>query len=268
LWLMLVGWDPLILEHLVRGGLPAAALADAKLEKKLRKLKNIPAINECCPCIYMQYLVDTDGKSPTPEILGKILDDVEMYAKAEDDADDLAFVGDIDSALFSTNWGLKSARAGKKRYLESPEQTKTCLNWAKAARERMEGLPKNEPLARPWAECGYATYPTERLDQHAKHHNSNYLMNLTDAICRQNFPLYRIRQYVVHHIVHYTHAMYDEILASRVSLAYTTQGGGWCHFRAGVSHRGAQKSAKPEHFSRKQMALIRLRNKSVDLSQR
>jgi hypothetical protein len=255
LWLIMAGWDPLILEHLVHGDLPAAALTDAELEKKLRKLKNIPAINECCPCIYMQYLVDTIGKSPTPEILGKILDFVEMYAKAED-VKDMAFVARIDSALASPNWGRISAIAGRKRYLESPEQTKTCLNWAKAARERMEGLPMNEPLVRPWAECGYATYPTERLDQYAKHNSSNYLMNLTDAICRLEFPSYRIRQYVVHHIVHYTHAMYDEILASRVSLAYTTQGGGWCHFRAGVSHRGAQTKARPEHFSRKQMALM------------
>jgi hypothetical protein len=244
LWLIMAGWDPLILEHLVHGDLPAAALTDAELEKKLRKLKNIPAINECCPCIYMQYLVDTIGKSPTPEILGKILDFVEMYAKA-DDVKDMAFVARIDSALASPNWGRISAIAGRKRYLESPDQTKTCLNWAKAARERMEGLPKNEPLARPWAECGYATYPTERLDQHAKHNSSNCLMNLTDAICRLEFPSYRIQQYVVHHIVHYTHAMYDEILASRLSLAYTTQGGGWCHSRAGGSHRGAQKKARP-----------------------
>jgi hypothetical protein len=45
--------------------------------------------------------------------------------------------------------------------------------------------------------------------------------------------------------------MYGEVLASRIGLVYTNQGGGFCHFQAGVSHASVSKTDKG-HFSRKQ----------------
>jgi hypothetical protein len=77
-------------------------------------------------------------------------------------------------------------------------------------------------------------------------------MNLTDAICKTQFQgKYTISQFVVHQLIHYTHAMYGEVLASRIGLVYTNQGGGFCHFQAGVSHASVSKTDKG-HFSRKQ----------------
>jgi hypothetical protein len=104
-------------------------------------------------------------------------------------------------------------------------------------REQLKGLnPDDRP--RCWCEVGYATFPFDRLAQHLAHNGSKYLMNLTDSICKEPFSQYKIDQYVVFLIIHPAHAMFAEIMASRFGLAYTTQGGGFCHYPAGQSHGG------------------------------
>ena len=90
-------------------------------------------------------------------------------------------------------------------------------------------------VVRPLCEIGYATRPQRRLEEHSKHQKSNYLMNLTDAICKWKFPQYKIVQYVVFSVVHFTHASFAEIL----TMAYTPTGTGFCHHPAGQSNSGA-----------------------------
>ena len=51
--------------------------------------------------------------------------------------------------------------------------------------------------------------------------------------------LYRIAQFVVFHNLHLTHAMYAEILLTRIALGYISEGGGFSHCQAGISHGGA-----------------------------
>ena len=114
----------------------------------------------------------------------------------------------------------------------------------------------DEHLDRPLCEIGYAIVPIEHVEQHSKHTSSNYLMNLTDAICKVKFGKYRIAQYIVLHTVHLTHAMYAEIIASRIGLAYTAVGGGWCHFMAGVSHQGAE-TVGDKYYSTMQERLMK-----------
>jgi len=254
LWIMMIGWDPLILKHLVHGDIPSQYQKGGELSKKLRALKNLPKNIET-PSIYMQYLVDLDGNAPPQKDLLKILDYAEDYVQGLNDPSNktshaLALV--VDQALPSKVWNREKAMRGERRYIEGRTQARKCNFWIAAARQRLEGLSPDESLARPWAECGYATHPNERLDQHAKHTSSNYLMNLTDAICKTQFQgKYIISQFVVHQIIHYTHAMYGEVLASRIGLVYTNQGGGFSHFQAGVSHASVSKTDKG-HFSRKQ----------------
>jgi hypothetical protein len=104
-------------------------------------------------------------------------------------------------------------------------------------REQLKDLDPESRLARCGSEVGYATKPGDRLKQHLDHKSSNYLMNLTDSICKR-FSNYKINQYVTFLTAHPAHAMFAEILASRIGLAYTTQGGGVCHHPAGQSHGG------------------------------
>jgi hypothetical protein len=254
LWVMMIGWDPLILKHLVHGDIPSQYQKGGELSKKLRALKNLPKNIET-PSIYMQYLVDLDGNAPPQKDLLKILDYAEDYVQGLNDPNNktshaLALI--VDQALPSKVWNREKAMRGERRYIEGRTQARKCNAWIAAARQCLEGLSPDESPARPWAECGYATHPNERLDQHAKHTSSHYLMNLTDAICKTQFQgKYTISQFVVHQLIHYTHAMYGEVLASRIGLVYTNQGGGFCHFQAGVSHASVSKTDKG-HFSRKQ----------------
>jgi hypothetical protein len=261
LWMMMVGWDPLILKHLVHGNIPAQRRKIPELQKKLNQLRNLPA-GIRTPSIYMQYLVDRDGNSPPPKVLLEILDHVEVYTNGLEGSDVksniLAML--VDTASPTKTWSKTTVQRGERRYIEGPNQAKTCLAWVEASRQRLDSLPEDVPLARPWAECGYATVPNERLEQHARHSSSNYLMNLTEAICKAKFAgRFYIEQYVVHHIAHHTHAMYGEILASRIALVYTRQGGGFCHFKAGVSHSGAEKAEKAdaEYYTRIQKDLCK-----------
>ena len=110
-----------------------------------------------------------------------------------------------------------------------------------ATRTRIQHYPPNVPLQRPLSEVGWARNLQERLDQHTKHQSSNYLMNMTESICRVKYKDYGIRQYGIFRIFETEHAMLGEILCSRIAQAYTSHGGGFSHHSAGISTPGAYK---------------------------
>ncbi|KAK0099236.1 hypothetical protein ONS95_006393 [Cadophora gregata] len=262
LWIMVIGWDPLVLKHVVHGNLPEEENRNPELKKALRLMnENLPR-NKVCPSTYANYLVGKGGVATTVDDCRSILDIGELYlsglGKPDDDSVSHELAGKVDSALPSKVWGPRSAKEGKRRYIESDIQAGKCMEWIEATRERLRGLSADEPLERPLCEVGFAKTPHERLAQHAAHTSSNYLMNLAEAICMTHNHLsqYRIKQYVVHHLAHHTHAMYDEILASRFALVYTSQGGGFSHYPAGISHKGAEKTEK-QHYNAQQELLAR-----------
>ncbi len=116
LWLMMAGWDPLILKHLVHGNIPAQQKKIPELGMKLRELRNLP-VGIRIPSIYMQYLVDSNGKSPPPKVLLKILDYVEVYTRGLDGKEPVSNVLAtlVDSAFSTTTWGEATARQGQRR---------------------------------------------------------------------------------------------------------------------------------------------------------
>ncbi|KAK0109395.1 hypothetical protein ONS96_003209 [Cadophora gregata f. sp. sojae] len=249
---MLLGMDDLILEHFVRGDLAAASLQDPALRRKLDALDK----NGTCPCIYAQYLVTRrTGISPTVQIILDALDDIDLYARGVgmSDKDSSMIASRIDSAH------LKPASVqhhlGERRYLEGLTQRSVCEEWSRNLRARLETLPPNAVLDRPLAEIGYATKPSDRLKQHARHSSSNYLMNLMEATLMMRYGnQYRIAQFVVFHNVHLTHAMYAEILLTRIALGYISEGGGFSHCQAGISHGGAD-SVGSDYYERMQKSL-------------
>ena len=243
--IMLLGMDGLVLEHFVKGDLPKAEKNDAALQKSLRKLRNLGP-KEKCRSIYAQYLVDKKGESPCPKVLLEVLDKAELYVRGlgEQDSQSGAFSVEVDS-MIGKPWSLSESVAGKRKYIRDEGQAEKCFAWIENVRHRISSLPADQPLERPLAEVGYATTPIERLDQHARHTSSNYLMNLCEAICWVLYgDRYSIAQYVVFHTFHLSHAMYAEIVLSRIVLVYTTQGGGFSHHPAGISHPDANGVGK------------------------
>lgn len=254
---MMLGMDEQILEHFVKGDLSEAEKGNPDLRKSLRKLKSLGP-KERCPSIYAQYLVDKDGKSPTPRILTEVLDHAELYLKGLNRVDQQSgdFAAQVDSVKGKPR-APSNAVAGERKYVKGETQSDTCLAWIQNTRARISSLLPDVPLDRPLAEVGYATVPIERLEQqHAKHTSSNYLMNLCEAICEVLYgQRYSIAQYIVFHTFHLAHAMYAEIILSRIGLVYSTQGGGFSHFRAGVSHPGADEVPK-DFYDRKEARLF------------
>jgi hypothetical protein len=240
---MLASFDSKVLKHLVMGDIPRAARQDRQLEKALRKLMNMEKKTRC-PSIYIQYLVDNQGFSPTPKKLYEILDDAEKYTigfQDQSNTDSSDFAKKIEGRTLKSIFNVQGRPTGERKYVKKKEHVTNITAWLAATRARLHGCPQDEPLARPLCEVGYATKPVERLERHSKHQSSNYIMNLTEAICKTKFPQYFIAQFVLFHMFHPVHAMVGEIICSRLSQCYTAHGGGFSHHAAGQSVAGASE---------------------------
>jgi hypothetical protein len=238
---MLASFDTKVLKHLVMGDLPRASRVDRELTQTLRKLTYLGK-DVRCPCIYIQYLVDSQGFSPTPKTLFEILDAVEKYTVGFEDPNNTEsseFAKKIEGRTMQTVFGIRGRPAGDRKYVKSKIHKANITVWLAATRARLNGCPADEPLARPLCEVGYATKPGERLEQHSKHSSSNYIMNLTEAVCKTMFKQYSMAQFVLFHLFHPVHAMIGEIICTRLSLGYISHGGGFSHHPAGESVAGA-----------------------------
>jgi hypothetical protein len=261
--MMIAGRDPLILEFVVKGTLPREVQTNQKLKDALERMlrdtiRRVPQKMDrksICPCIYIHYFVDNFGYGPTEVIVEGMLDEVEEYVRGfgKKQVSTLAF--EIDNVL-GGKWQAAKSDGGQRRYCLKAVHKETLLEFVKQTKERLKGVGIG-PLARTFAEVGYALKPVDRLAQHAKYTSSNYIMNLMEAISMKNKQDYRNRQYVILHCVHPTHGMYGEIVMSRFALGYTTQGGGFSHFKAGVSIASA-KDVAPTHYAGKQLEIASL----------
>jgi hypothetical protein len=118
-------------------------------------------------------------------------------------------------------WTAEGAAAGRRRYVDGQDKDKPTDEtrvphveaFVAAVRLRIENLDPDKPLARPLCEVGFATTPLERLEQHAKHQSSNYLMNLTDSTCRILYgQRFEIKQFVLFHMFEPVQAAIGEVL--------------------------------------------------------
>ncbi|KAF7860713.1 hypothetical protein EAF04_008231 [Stromatinia cepivora] len=267
--IMLAGIDNRILKHLVEGNLPRVERQPGNYELS-SKLDNIKAVltGETKlthrPYIYIQYLVDRRGISPNPKDIGKILDHVELYLRGfniRENQDSNQCALEIDTAFYTSKHGYGTVQAGYRRYASSERNPrsftwkKTILQWVETTRDRLRHSNQDEPLSRPLVKVGYAT-ALSRLDEHKNHTGSNYIMNLVEAICKAYFrERWSIKQYVLFKVAHHTHAMFGEILCTRLAQAYTTHGGGFCHHAAGIS-LGAVHKLDDLYWGRVQRELL------------
>jgi hypothetical protein len=241
LWQMLVSFDPIILTHLANGDLPKARKNISELREKLSRMANV-APHEYCPSIYGQYLVNKDGESPTVAEIEEILRKIELYILGfgnKDEQKSGEFAANVEVHFMFLKASAQKAAEGARMYIpvDKAARIEVIKAWIAHVRTRIENLPPDHRLERPLCEIGYAAKPIERLLQHKKHTDSNYIMNLTEAVCKEMWgDKYRIEQFVLFHLWKNTHAMSAEILVSRIAMAYITYGGGFCQYPAGESH--------------------------------
>ncbi|CZR63030.1 uncharacterized protein PAC_12927 [Phialocephala subalpina] len=248
-------------------GIPPTKAENPALKRALDSLLEkggVPMTRKSeCPCIYIHYFVNDYGIPPTKAQVLVYLQDAEDYVdgyQRRNRNSKLAF--DIDSQVGAAGakWTQQDSDDGKRRYCTKDKTGKhkaTILEWIKQTKIRLHGLPLNSTIPRAFTEVGYAKNPVDRLYNHAKHVNSNYIMNLMEAIAIKHGHAFRNKQWVILHCVHPTHGMYGEILLSRFALGYITQGGGFSHFQAGVSV-GSAKDVPWEHYALKQKEIASL----------
>ncbi|KAF7923425.1 uncharacterized protein EAE97_010863 [Botrytis byssoidea] len=152
--------------------------------------------------IYIHYLVNAIGVSPSPAQLEHVLNIADIYIRGFGKPNDQTSYR-ISKKIDEVIGNYKAESDGTRRYIKGDTQYKVISDWISLVRGRIEFNEfKNrwdEPLSRPISEVGFAS-SLQRLDQHRKH-----------------------------------------ILCSRYAQAYSSHGGGFSHFVAGVSVANSYK---------------------------
>lgn len=145
-------------------------------------------------------------------------------------------------------------------------QTKAFV---RALRERLDSIDpadQDKPLQFPLVEVGYAKESIKRLSTHKSHCNSNYIMNLMDALFtlwgptigtgKNERPKYRIEQEVIALIWKVDQAEVSEIGLTKLAEGYIHNAGGFSHFPAGLSNDSAHR-LRPKVWSAAQEWVLR-----------
>ncbi|KAI7503174.1 hypothetical protein KC347_g8736 [Hortaea werneckii] len=216
LYTLIIAHDQNVLEGLLLGDLPARLRYLPPMQHALQKMMDEAqeAADEArkLPGIYGNWLVDVQGQSPTPTELRR------MIAKAWDYVDES---GNSDAAN----------RVDKQK--------------APILEARLDLLPTSDvdkPLRAPLCEFGFSIYLIKRLKDHKNHVNSNYIMNLFEAIATTvHGSKYAIEQHIVY-IIPWGHLCeLAEIFATRIGFGMTGLGGGFSHQLPGRNNSSAYK---------------------------
>jgi hypothetical protein len=137
-------------------------------------------------------------------------------------------------------------------------QTKVFV---RALRERLDTIDPadhDKPLQFPLVEVGYAKESIQRIGAHKSHRNSNYIMNLMDALFtlfgpkisrgQNQRPKYTIEQEVIALIWKVNQAEVSEISLTKLAEGYIHNAGGFSHFPAGLSNDSAHR-VRPKIWS-------------------
>ncbi|KAF7886046.1 hypothetical protein EAF00_010149 [Botryotinia globosa] len=242
---------PDVLKNLVQGDL-ARAYSDPLMTSMRAHMMSMMEGNkrEKRIFIYIHYLVNAIGVSPSHSQLEHVLNIADIYIRGFGKPNDQASYR-ISKKIDEVIGNYKAESDGKRRYIKGDTQYKVISEWISLVRGRIEfDKFKNrwdEPLTRPISEVGFAS-SLQRLDQHRKHVSSNYIMNLIEAIFATEGGVYKNHQYVVFDCIEPCHGRFGEILCSRYAQAYSSHGGGFSHFVAGVSVANSYKHEE-QHWS-------------------
>ena len=242
----------------------ACIIGDLPLEIRKRRSHAGEAVrsltDDSAPGIYSNYITDSTGLSPTAEQYLDICDDLELYSSMSFTAGSNLWRATIDQAhRCPASWTIAQNQAGFARYLDwwpimvkkngqhSKKRREVVARFVKELRERCMGLVEKglgrRPLHPPLVEIGYSIHPASRLRQHASHHSSNYLMNLTEALLKERYNGgFGLTQGVLFRVWDPLHPWLAEIAFTQLAQGYISQAGGFSHFPAGFSNSSAWKT--------------------------
>ncbi|TGO90870.1 hypothetical protein BPOR_0048g00190 [Botrytis porri] len=235
---------PDVLKHLVQGDLPKAYSDPLMTSMRAHMISMMEGNKrEKRIFIHIHYLVNAVGVSPSPSQLEHVLNIANIYIRGFGKPNDHASY-QISKKIDEVIGNHKAEPDGKRRYVKGDTQYKVMNEWASLVRGRIEfDKLKNrwdKPLTRLISEVGFAS-SLQPLDQHRKHVSSNYIMNLIEAIFATEGGIYKNHQYIIFDCIEPSHGTFGEILCSRHAQAYSTHGGGFSHFVAGVSVANSYK---------------------------
>lgn len=232
----------------MNGNLEAQDVEDQETSTELRKIRN-RVIETSQPAIYRQALVDDRGKSPTPNQLLSVLDDIEHHYLSPDP--DPIIVASIDS-FKNPKSSRNAARQGYRKYLArkpgspcSRSRIHRLDMFCSKLRKRLLSIPhsdRDQPLKEPLSEMGYSMEVLKRLKRHRDHQNSNFIMNLFEAACERLYPgVFSIKQNIIFLIFDKMHASLSEIALTALGQGYIFNAGGFSFHPAGQNNATANR---------------------------
>lgn len=243
---VLLSTEDKLLKLILRGNLQRAKRRDPRIRQLLERME---AKSERQLCHYLFEFVNSDGISPSPSDLLKIADVAERYMDSTT-PEDFRIVELVDNWVRPwKDFTPGRMRQGKRRYLPNEPSRQKLREFLGKLRQFLRGEPGDRPLSQPLCEVGYAANGPERIKDHEKHNNSNYLMNLFEAIAAKHFGWrYRNQGAVIYLCFDQSQGAIGEIVWSCLAQAYTKTGRGFSHEPAGGSNRSIELDSKFEHW--------------------
>ena len=120
----------------------------------------------------------------------------------------------------------------------------------------MADQPFHAPLSVPVVEIGISNDPEKRLRQHRHHENSNYLMNLAEAVFDVEYPgCFHLKQYVIYACFRPIQTWLSEIALTQLAQGYVEGGGGFSHEIAGRSNGVSNNVVPPKKWTEFELAV-------------
>ncbi|KAK7525709.1 uncharacterized protein IWZ02DRAFT_431249 [Phyllosticta citriasiana] len=229
-----------VLQAVIEGTIPKAMIGNTNpalkrfLQDSMAEVRAHSEAKQHQPVIYVQYLANAQGESPTVNELKEIISLVKRYIDGGDQ--DVEFACIIDTARDLPSKKKIRWDYGERRYLgQYAKDRKVRANdFCNAVLARCQGCDGNS-RPRPFSEVGYTNQARTRLQSHLKHESSNWLMNLVDAICAVHFRSYKIQQFVIYKIWDDMQSSVAEIIFNRLAQSPLETGFGFAYYPAGRS---------------------------------
>jgi len=242
------------------------ALIDGSLSRKAEipfrevwgNLQHINRPQITRPSIYCNCICDAMGISPTPAQWKMVCEKMSYYTQPESNK----FAVVIDQLIYpSKRWPKDLAFKNLRRYTEwrswlndgdsHPDHNhrKMVRYFVSQMLGRLENQPEHVPLSAPVVEIGFSIDSHERLKQHAHHRNSNYLMNLSEAMFEHCFPgCFRLQQHIIFNCYSKEQPWLGEIVLTQLGQGYTEGAGGFSHHPAGNSNGSAYRKTSQKEW--------------------
>ena len=262
---ILVSMDIEVLKALIDGSLTRKS--EIPLSKVSSVLQRIERQTPAPPSIYQNAICDRMGLSPTPAQWQNVCDHMIAYVAGGKESDGLA--ESVDQLVYPSNkWPPHLARIGLRRYTEwrsyidqdgdrhpSTSRRQMVRYFARQMQDRIKAdLQTGKghiPLTAPVIEIGFSIDHVGRRREHRQHRNSNYLMNLAEALIKYLYPGYfRLQQLVIYSCYQPGQCWFSEVILTQIGQGYTEGGGGFSHYTAGLSNGAPYRKTSREDWAK------------------